>query len=415
MHTPHKEKMTSEERHETRYQRRKKKREIKAMELSARYTAFEDIFGYGALLEAFNKCKNGVMWKASVQAYKANLLTNTEEPARKIRDGTWKSKGFHEFDIVERGKPRHIQSVHISERCIQRSLCDNSLIPILKNSMIYDNGASLSGKGTDFALRRFTCHLQRHYRKYGRKGGIYFFDFSGYFSNINNYPLAMQIRKKVMDEHVMKMTEQFIFAFGETGLGLGSQVSQISAIYYPTDVDHYAKDHLGIDNYGRYMDDGYIIWPDTEELKQIAEKFEQKCEEKGIIMNRKKCRIIKLHKQFKFLKIRFFVTESGKVVKRISREAVTKERKMLRKFKGFLAAGKMDMKGIRQSFHAWMCSLTRGKSFWVCVNMIAYFNKIYREEGGYHVPDKNTKQNRILRIAAIRAAAVKWSHRPVRC
>ena len=394
--------MTSEERHKNRYIRRKVRRDAKAKEMAEKYSDFDDIFGFHALLDAYKNCKKGVMCKSSTQAYKANLLVNTADTARRLKEGTWKSRGFHEFDIIERGKPRHIKSVHISERVIQRSLCDNCLIPILRRSMIYDNGASLEGKGTDFALERITCHIQRYCRKYGRTGGIYLFDFSNYFGNIQNYPLTQKVRKKIFEEKVLKYYEKFIFAFGEKGLGLGSQVSQISAIYYPNNIDHFIKDQLSVKFYGRYMDDGYIIHHDLKELRRIADAFEKKCEESGIILNKKKCRIIKLHKQFKFLKIRFFVTKSGKVVKRISREAVTKERNRLRKFKGFLTEGKMTLDEICKSFHAWLRSQKRGKSYHIKRNMIRYFNDLYREEGVQFVPNNyRGRKKRVFRDCVI--------------
>jgi len=65
----------------------------------------------------------------------------------------------------------------------------------------------------------------------------------------------------------MKITSALIYAFGNKGLGLGSQVSQISAVFYPNSVDHFIKDKLGIKTYGRYMDDGYIIHNNIKELK----------------------------------------------------------------------------------------------------------------------------------------------------
>lgn len=67
---------------------------------------------------------------------------------------------------------RHIRSIHISERVVQRTLCDKVINPTLKPSFIYDNGASTENKGIDFALNRLSCHLQRHYRKYGREGYV---------------------------------------------------------------------------------------------------------------------------------------------------------------------------------------------------------------------------------------------------
>lgn len=54
---------------------------------------------------------------------------------------------------------RHIRSIHISERVVQRTLCDKVINPTLKPSFIYDNGASTENKGIDFALNRLSCHL----------------------------------------------------------------------------------------------------------------------------------------------------------------------------------------------------------------------------------------------------------------
>ena len=68
--------------------------------------------------------------KASTQRYKANALLNVVDTLDLLRSGKFKSKGFYEFDIIERGKERHIKSVHISERVVQRCLCDYSLVPI---------------------------------------------------------------------------------------------------------------------------------------------------------------------------------------------------------------------------------------------------------------------------------------------
>lgn len=59
--------MTSEERHEIRYQRRKARREEKKKEKHAK--RFREVFSYGNLYRAYKKSRRGVSWKASVQKY----------------------------------------------------------------------------------------------------------------------------------------------------------------------------------------------------------------------------------------------------------------------------------------------------------------------------------------------------------
>ena len=149
--------MTSEERHEARYQRRVKRRQERRLALSRSCGDFEDVFSYENLYQSGHICCRGVGWKSSTQMYRFNLVTNTAATRRALLDGTYKSRGFIEFDLWDRGKMRHIRSIHISERVVQRTLCDKVVNPTLKPSFIYDNGASTENKGIDFALNRLTC------------------------------------------------------------------------------------------------------------------------------------------------------------------------------------------------------------------------------------------------------------------
>lgn len=141
------------------------------------YGDFETVFSFERLYESYRASVRGVGWKASTQRYKAASLANVTKTHEELIAGRYRSKGFYEFDIVERGKPRHIRSVHISERVVQRCLCDYCLVPMLSRSFIYDNGASLRGKGYDFAVSRVTHFLAEHYRKHGREGYVLVFDF----------------------------------------------------------------------------------------------------------------------------------------------------------------------------------------------------------------------------------------------
>ena len=155
--------MNSAERREARYQRRKAARMKKKAAALREYGDFETVFSFERLYESYRASVRGVGWKASTQRYKAASLANVTKTHEELIAGRYRSKGFYEFDIVERGKPRHIRSVHISERVVQRCLCDYCLVPMLSRSFIYDNGASLRGKGYDFAVSRVTHFLAEHY------------------------------------------------------------------------------------------------------------------------------------------------------------------------------------------------------------------------------------------------------------
>ena len=368
--------MNSEERREIRYQRRKAKRLEKKKQLQEQYGDFDKVFCFKNLYDAFSKCRKGVMWKSSTKRYKANLLRNTYDLYTQLQDGTYRSKGFYEFDIIERGKPRHIRSVHISERCVQRTLCDESIIPLLERSLIYDNGASMKNKGIDFAIRRIETQLHRHYRKCGNEGYILQFDFKSYFDNISHDVVFKILRNIYTDDKLYGLACMFVRNFGDIGLGLGSQVSQIMAIAVPNIADHYIKEKLHIKGYGRYMDDGYLIHQNKEYLKHCLKELRIMFEKLGIKLNEKKTQIVKLSHGFTFLKTKFNLLPSGRVLKRPCRKSIVTMRRKLKKLKkmglGYDVA--------RISINSWLGHMKRYKSYKACKNMKELFNKLYIED-----------------------------------
>ena len=176
--------MTSEERHKARYERRKAARAAKKREAVAQYDNFDNLCTCNALYRAARMSRKGIRWKASVQRYFMVYLRNILQLREMLLAGDDVTMGFIEFNLFERGKKRHIKSVHFKERVAQRSLCDNALVPMLSRSLIYDNGASLKDKGISFARDRLKHHLHQYYRRTGgNEGYILLMDFSGYFDN----------------------------------------------------------------------------------------------------------------------------------------------------------------------------------------------------------------------------------------
>lgn len=174
--------MTSEERKELRYQRRKQRRLDAKNRQCRQYDDFEKVFTYDHLRDAYRMCRRNVRWKSSTQRYIANAPLNIYNTYVQLHDGTFRSNGFYEFDLYERGKARHIRSVSVNERIVQRCLCDFSLVPMMRRTFIYDNGASLQNKGYSFAVKRIDRHIRWHYRHYGNNGYVLLFDFSSYFT-----------------------------------------------------------------------------------------------------------------------------------------------------------------------------------------------------------------------------------------
>lgn len=369
--------MTSDERREGRYQRRKKKRYKNKRKAYRLYGQYDQVFTFKNLYKAYQQSKKGVMWKASTQKYKANALLHVHEDFESLSKQQYKSKGFYEFDICERGKPRHIKSVHISERVVQKCLCNESVVPAITRSLIYDNGACITGKGIDFTLNRLNTHLHRHYRRNGHEGYVLLFDFSKYFDNISHDALIKLINKLPIDLKLKNILVYFIKQFGDKGLGLGSQISQICALLLPNPLDHMIKEELHIKGYGRYMDDGYLIHPNKKYLKMCRDKIKDKCDELGIILNLKKTQIIKLSKGFTFLKIRFYLTSSGKVIRLANKKSVVRQRRKLKIFHQKHQNGEMSLYDICCSYQSWKGHIKKARSFQLLKRMDLLYNRLF--------------------------------------
>lgn len=362
--------MTSEERREARFQRRRAKR---AAARAARYgsaDSFDKTFSYESLYNSYRKCRRNVSWKASVQKYIVQAPLNVYKTYDRLQRGVYRSPEFFEFDIYERGKKRHIKSTVIGERIVQRALCDNTLVPVFFGSMIYDCGACMEGKGYTFAIKRMDAHLQKYIRKHGIDGYILRGDLKSFFDSIVHTVVYKMLRDKLSDERIIAITEDLIRMFDPNkpleqrrGLGLGSQISQVLAPAVANSVDHYIKEVLRAKYYGRYMDDFYIISDSKEELHRFKELIAGECEKVGLVLHPNKTQIIKLRHGFTWLKVRYNITETGKIIHRIHPSSVTRERRKLKKLAVKYHSGKMSFKQVYNSWQSWDSHARRFQSY----------------------------------------------------
>ena len=369
--------MTSEERREGRYRRRVAARSEKKRKALEGHDRYEEVFSYENLYHAYRKCRRNVAWKASVQKYITQAPLMVHQAHEKLMHGKWRSRGFYEFDLNERGKTRHIRAVNIDERVVQGCLCDNALVPAISRTFIYDNAASLQNRGYHFAIRRCCQHLQEHYRKHGNAGYVLLFDFRKFFDRVSHRVCSDILNQTFTDRRTIAITEYFISMFGDVGLGLGSPISQTFALASANRLDHYVKEVLQIRGYGRYMDDGYLIHESKEYLQKCLEGIRNTCDELEITLHENKTQIVKLSHGFTFLKARLYLTETGKVVKKIPRQSVTRARRKMKKLARFLEAGKLTYNDVYTSFQSWRAYAMNFDSWNTIQSMTELFNSLF--------------------------------------
>lgn len=349
--------------------RRKQRRNIRRKLFVGNCDNYDQVTDIDHLYTAMRKCAKGVRWKCSVQAYLYDGLLNIHDLQRLLQNEEDIRKGFVSFSIYERGKLRQIYSVHISERIPQRAFCDYVITPIVERSIISDNCASIKGKGELYAENALTNDLRQFYHQFGNNHGyILFFDLHNYFGSLDRSALKVQFSQLVMDERLRSLFNRFVDAFDsinefkERGMGLGSQISQICGILALNPIDHFIKEVLpnGAGRWMcRYQDDSYIIGNDYDDLVMIRSIIFALYESHGYQMNEKKCVIVPIWKSFVWLKKRYQLTATGRVVRKVSATSVSRMRITMKRGYHWVCNGSMTFFDYENTFRSWIIATNK--------------------------------------------------------
>ena len=131
------------------------------------------------------------------------------------------------------------------------------------------------------------------------------------------------------------------------------------------------------------MDDGYIIYHDKAFLVALLNLIKDICEELGITLNHKKTQIVKLSHGFTFLKIRYYLLPTGKVIKKLARASIVRMRRKMKKFTGMLKTGKMNGADLFQSFQSWRAYASNFNAYRTIQSMSKLYTKLFIYNGEF--------------------------------
>ena len=368
------------------------------------------------LYRAYKASVKGSKWKESTQKFILNFLGYIFQIQEDLMNRTLKNGPTEEFELRERGRIRPITSLQTQDRIVRHVLCDDILLPEVRKKIIYDNGASIKGRGISFSRKRFEVHLRKYYQEYGNTGFILFGDFTKFYDNIIHEIAKQELLKLFDDDEFIDWLLTLIFdgfkidvsymsdeeystcmedtfnkleyrlipknkltgeKFMEKSVNIGDQLSQVIGIYYPHRIDTYVKYVRRQKYYGRYMDDWYIMNPDKEELLDILENIRIIAKEYGIHINEKKTRIVKISGTYKYLQIKYTLTSSGKIIKRINPKRVTAMRRKIKKLAVKVKNGDILYENVENMFRGWMGSFYKLLSKQQRSNLLALYEELF--------------------------------------
>ena len=258
---------------------------------------YNNIFKFENIVNAYNEVAKNTKNKkrvANLREYKAIYISRIYN----ILERKSYTPGPAHIFFIHEPKKRRIVSQNVQDKIINHLVARHILYPAILPCLIDANVASRIGYGTSYGLalaKEFHRICKIKYSNYY----ILKCDISKYFASINHDILKEKIKKRIKDKDALKIVFDIIDT-EENGLGIGAMTSQVLAIFYLNDMDHFIKEKLKIKYYVRYQDDFLLFHQSKQHLKYCLDELNKFLEKEKLTLNRK-TRIYRSTNNFIFL------------------------------------------------------------------------------------------------------------------
>ena len=343
-------------------------------------TDFEKVIDFNNMYRAYRKSKCGKGYKTSAAKFNLMALDGVNSLIQQLRNKTYRVSKYNEFMVYE-PKERVIKTTSFKDKVVQHSLCDNVILPKLEEIFILDNCAGQKGKGTLFGLDRLSEQMKLFYKRYRHNGYILKCDISKFFYNISHGQLKDIVDYYFgYDKDVCWLCNLFIDSTEGKGIPLGNQINQGFALLYLDGMDKLITGELGIEFYGRYMDDFYLIHWDKAYLKYCLEVIAEYLKTLDLSLNGK-TQIFPFKNGVNYLGFHTYITDTGKVIRKLKNQNKRNAQKKYIRMAKLVVDGKLSMDKFNASYGAWKNHISNGNCYKLGQRMDEKIEKILKGEG----------------------------------
>ena len=325
---------------------------------------YEQICNFDHLYQAYKVSRRSKRTTREVIQFEMNAGAELCRLQEELQSGTYHMQGYYHFTIHD-PKVREIYALHYRDRIVQHSLCDNLLAPYFEKHLIYDNAACRQGKGTLFAMNRLNGFLHEHFRKYGTEGYILKCDVRKFFDNIDHDLLKARLERTVDDQRTLDFLYKIIDSYEVTtgkGIPMGNQTSQWFALYYLDPLDRLVKEKLRIKHYTRYMDDMILVHPSKDVLNHALQEMRALLRDLHLEFN-EKTQVFPIKHGVEYLGWRFYLTDTGAVIRRLRAHSKLRWRHRMRKLNRACAAGQLTTAKLQESVVSYKNHMSYGNTW----------------------------------------------------
>lgn len=290
---------------------------------------------YEELYHAYLDCRKRKRTTFNALDFEINENVNLYKLWYELNTMTYKIGSSIVF-CVDKPVKREVFAADFRDRIVHH-LVINRINDILEEEFIEDSYSCRKGKGTDYGIRKCYEYMSKASENYTNDIIIVKCDLKSFFMTIAKerlyaklcnflrikyratesdlnfmfWILKLIIFNRPQDNCIMKQSwehwsdlpkEKSLF-FCQDGLGLpiGNLTSQIFANFYLSEFDHFMKDILKIEFYGRYVDDFFFITDTIENATEILKLCKNKLLTMGVTLHPKKRYIQPIHNGVNFI------------------------------------------------------------------------------------------------------------------
>lgn len=370
--------------------------------------SYDDIVSINKIKDVYDGIYKNTCHKAKLVRFELTKTSNIVKIYNTLKNKHYNHLKYNVF-IIKEPKYRIIMSELMYDKIVNHLISKYVLIPTLSRKLIEQNVATRTGKGSKEGIRYMKKYINSIKENYDN---VYILkcDISKYFYNIDHEILINKLSHENFDKDILKVLINIISSTNNDyindlidssisrevshledmniydleskkkqlyslpryrkgkGLPIGNETSQLLAIYYLNELDHYIKEQLHIKYYIRYMDDFILIHHDKEYLKKCLNLINKKLSYLKLSLN-KKTQIYNLKSGVIFLGYKF-ILKNKKLVILLNNQTRKKIKRKLRK------ARKNNINFYKKSLASY-----NGYFKVSTTNNFVYKNKFFLEEG----------------------------------
>ena len=238
----------------------------------------EDVF------YAYYDCRKEKRNSWSALRFEEQLERNLMQLHRELQDGTWEPSRLSCF-VITHPRPREIWASEFRDRIVQ-CIFYNRWRERYHNSFIYDTYACIPGRGALHGANRIARMMRQVSKNYTTEAFVLKADIANFFVSIDKTVLEEILLKTITTEWDRYIVKKILWTDIQSnaliksnrsllrlvpahkslfnahrckGLPIGNLTSQFFANIYLNELDQYAKHHLKLRHYGRYVDDIVLL------------------------------------------------------------------------------------------------------------------------------------------------------------